>query len=226
MSDIRRHFHGDLQDLERRILGMGSIAKEAVLRSVTALVAEDLPLALEVVAEDQELDHQGLEFERLWLQTMALQTPVAVDLRLMSVLQQLNHSVLRVGDQAVNIAKVVRDTTGMKRSDAIVGQLREMGQLVDPMLRLAFEALERRELVAHQLDEMDDPVDALNRNMYKEVVACADDPDELAWATRMLVVSRALERVGDRAVFIAQQVEFLVRGSYDLWDERDTGSDA
>ena len=223
---MRRQFHEDLDNLERQALGMGELARAAVAKAVQALIADDLPLAEEVVAEDQELDHQGLEFERVWLQTMALQTPVAVDLRLMSVLQQMNHSVLRVGDQAVNIAKVVRDTTGMKRSDAIVGQLREMGQLVDPMLRLAFEALERRELVAHQLDEMDDPVDALNRNMYKEVVACADDPDELAWATRMLVVSRALERVGDRAVFIAQQVEFLVRGAYDLEDERDPGRDA
>lgn len=220
---MRRQFHEDLETLEQQVLTIGAGAREGVAKAVRSLVADDPVLAREVVDADNDLDRMGLEFERLWLQTVALQTPVAVDLRLMSVLQQMNHSVLRVGDQAVNIAKIVINTTGQARSETIVAHLKEMGELVDPMLRLALEALERREVITRQLDEMDDPVDSLNRNMYKAVVACADNPDELAWATRMLVASRALERVGDRAVFIAQQVEFLVRGSYDMEDERDPG---
>ena len=222
---MRRQFHEDLETLERQVLTIGAGAREGVAKAVRSLVADDPVLAGEVVDGDNELDRMGLEFERLWLQTVALQTPVAVDLRLMSVLQQMNHSVLRVGDQAVNIAKIVISTTGEPRSETIVAHLKEMGELVDPMLRMALEALERREIISRELDEMDDPVDSLNRNMYKAVVDCADKPDELAWATRMLVASRALERVGDRAVFIAQQVEFLVRGTYDLEDERDPGRD-
>jgi phosphate transport system protein len=212
--DIRVHFHEDLSKLEQEILAMGSMAREAVAKSVRSLVADDDDLAVEVVAGDDELDRRGFAFERLWLQVMALQTPVAIDLRVMSVLQHVSHSVLRVGDQAVNIAKIQIETTDMKRKDEIVAQIREMGELVDPMLRLSLEALERRDDTMHvRLDEMDDPVDLINRAMYQQVVDCGDDPDQLAWATRMMIVSRALERVGDRAVAIAEQVVFLVRGA-------------
>lgn len=224
-EDIRRHFHHDLQVLEQQILEMGQQARDQVAKAVRALVADDVDLAHDVVQADGDIDQQGLEFERLWLQTMALQTPVAVDLRVMSVLQSVNHSVLRMGDQAVNIAKIVLSTAGMKRQDSIVAELREMGDLVDPMMRLALEALERRDDSMHtRLDEMDDPVDVINRNMYQEVVACGDDPDKLAWATRMLIASRALERVGDRAVSIAEQVVFLVRGGLDQDPDTDVAT--
>ena len=212
--DIRVHFHEDLAKLEQEILSMGSMAREAVAKAVQSLVADDDDLALEVVAGDDELDRRGFAFERLWLQVMALQTPVAIDLRVMSVLQHVSHSVLRVGDQAVNIAKIQIETTDMKRKGEIVAQIKEMGELVDPMLRLSLEALERRDdTMEARLDEMDDPVDVINRAMYQQVVDCGDDPDQLAWATRMMIVSRALERVGDRAVAIAEQVVFLVRGA-------------
>lgn len=224
-EDIRRHFHHDLQSLEQQILEMGGMAREQVTRAVRALVSDDADLARDVVESDDDIDQRGLDFERLWLQTMALQTPVAVDLRVMSVLQSVNHSVLRTGDQAVNIAKIVLSTSGMKRQDTIVAELKEMGELVDPMMRLALEALERRDDSMHaRLDLMDDPVDVINRNMYQEVVACGDDPDKLAWATRMLIASRALERVGDRAVSIAEQVVFLVRGALDLESDTDAAT--
>lgn len=213
--DVRAHFHSDLAKLEQEILSMGGMAREAVAKAVQCLVADDDDLAREVVVGDDDLDHRGFAFERLWLQTMALQTPVAIDLRIMSVLQHVSHSVMRMGDQAVNIAKIQIETTDMKRKAEIVAQIKEMGELVDPMIRLALESLERRDDAMYaRLDEMDDPVDVINRAMYQQVVDCGDDPDQLAWATRMMIVSRALERVGDRAVAIAEQVVFLVRGGY------------
>jgi phosphate transport system protein len=88
-----------------------------------------------------------------------------------------------------------------------------MGDLVRPMIRTGVEALVRRDLEeARLLPAMDEPVDRLNRNMYKEVVDCGPDPAMLEWATRMMMVSRALERIGDQVVDIAEQTAFLLTG--------------
>ena len=213
MSDIRRHFHEDLAELERIVLSMGAEARDAVSHASRAIVSGDVGEARSALAEKEDVLAAALEFERLWLQTMALQTPVAVDLRTMSVLQTVTHSVSRIAAQAANIARIVIDTADMPRDSVIVGQLKEMGDLTDPMLRLAFEAIEKRNPEIHaRLDEMDEPVDAISRNMYREVVRTADDEGRLAWATRALIASRAYERIGDRSVSIAEQVVFLVSG--------------
>jgi phosphate transport system protein len=213
MPEIRRHFHDDMAELERLVLQMGEEARDAVSHATRAIIRGDTDEAEVALEEKGDVDEQALEFERLWLQTMALQTPVAVDLRTMSVLQSVAHSVVRVAAQAGNIARIVMDTADMPRDDVIVAQLREMGEHIDPMLRMAFEAIELRDPTVHaRLDELDDPVDAISRNMYGEVVRCADDEAALAWATRALIASRAFERVGDRSVSIAEQVVFLVSG--------------
>lgn len=222
MSEIRRHFHEDMAELERIVLTMGAEARDAVSHATRAIVSADVDEARSALAEKEDVDAVSLEFERLWLQTMALQTPVAVDLRTMSVLQTVSHSVARIAAQAGNIARIVIDTADMPRDTKIVNQLKEMGALTDPMLRLAFEAIERRDPEIHaQLDEMDDPVDAIAQNMYREVVRTAEDADQLAWATRALIASRAYERIGDRSVSIAEQVVFLVSGEIGRLDADD-----
>lgn len=211
--EMRRHFHQDMAQLERLVLAMGEEARDAVGHATRAIITGDVDEAVAALDEKADVDAQALEFERLWLQTMALQTPVAIDLRTMSVLQTVAHSVVRIAAQAGNISRIVQDTVEMPRDAAIVAQLREMGDLADPMLRLAFEAIERRDETIHaQLDEMDDPIDLISRNMYNEVVRCADDEQALAWATRALIAGRAFERIGDRSVSIAEQVVFLVSG--------------
>ncbi len=220
--EIRRHFHDDLAELERQVLEMGSKARDAVTLATRAIVDGEEEAARAALAEKAEVDDLALEFERLWLQTMALQTPVAVDLRTMSVLQSVSHSAVRIAAQAGNISRIVLDTIDMPRDDSIVAQLKEMGALTDPMLRLAFEAIERRDPEVHaQLDEMDDPVDAISRNMYRAVVRSAEEPDQLDWATRALIASRAYERIGDRSVSVAEQVVFLVSGQIGGIDDDD-----
>ena len=222
--EIRRHFHHDMAELERQVLEMGAKARDAVRLATRAIVTGDDEAATTALADKSEVDTMALEFERLWLQTMALQTPVAIDLRTMSVLQSVAHSVVRVAAQAGNISRIVLETAEMPRDESIVAQLKEMGALTDPMLRLAFEAIERRDAdVYAQLEEMDDPVDVISRNMYREVVRTADDPDQLAWATRALIASRAYERIGDRSVSIAEQVVFLVSGEIGTAVDDDDG---
>lgn len=216
MTDIRRHFHDDLAKMERRILEMGETSTRAVESAGRALLADDAGEAEEVVAVAAVLDGESIEFERHWLQTMALQTPVAVDLRLMSVFLSCNHSLQRIGHQAMNIAKIALATQGMPHNEPIDRHIEDMAGQVTSMLRMALVAFAERDVAAATtLHEKDQPVNELNRSIYQLVVECAGDASMLEWATRMMVVARALERVGDRSVSIAQQVRFLVSGTYE-----------
>ena len=127
----------------------------------------------------------------------------------------INLHLERIGDQAVNIAKIylsVKDSIG---SQTVVSHIHEMGDIVRPMIRTAMEAFRARDLeLCLKLPEMDDPVDRLNLGMYEEVAALRGDPGELEWGLRMLVLARNLERVGDNAVDVAEQVGFLMTGEF------------
>ncbi len=173
-----------------------------------------------MIAGDDEIDDLYMSVERRTLELLALQTPVAVDLRLISAILHINGHLERVGDMAVNVSKIARVVKDLPRSEMIVTHLQEMCDVVRPMLRSAMEAFAKRDLnLAHRLPEMDEPVDRLNRGMYREVAACSGDQDLLEWAVRMMVVSRQLERVGDHAVDIAEQVAFLLTGEFQEFDD-------
>jgi phosphate transport system protein len=211
----RRHFHEELEGLELEVLGMGEVADEALGEAMACLENDDLRLADHVIENDDDLDGRYIRVERTTLELLALQTPVAVDLRLISVILHTNLHLERVGDMAVNVAKIVKVVHGLPRNDSILTTLAEMGTIARQMLRAAMESFARRDLhLAQQLPEMDDPVDRLNRGMYREVASCAWDPQMLEWAIRMMVVSRQLERIGDHAVDIAEQVAFLLTGEF------------
>ena len=131
----------------------------------------------------------------------------------MTVILQLNQTFERMGDQCVNIAKSAKLSEGLPAVERIVGQIQEMGDLVRPMIRAAIEAYLRRDLdEARLLPAMDQPVDRLNANMYKEIVAVGNHPQMLEWASKMLMVARALERIGDQAVDFAEQTAYLITG--------------
>ena len=213
MSDMRSAFHQEMADLEQTLLNVADQAEQMVGMAVDAVCIPNMELAARVVALDNQIDQTYLTVHNRWMALMALQQPMAGDLRMMSVLLHLNTTLERMGDQCVNIAKMAQVTYGLPRSDRIVAQIREMGDLVRPMIRTGVEALVRRDLdEARLLPAMDEPVDRLNRNMYKEVVECGNDPAVLEWATRMMMVSRALERIGDQVVDIAEQTAFLLTG--------------
>lgn len=215
MTRFRTQFHTELEALETTLVEMAKLATSQIEKAMVSIANADTQIAEAVIAGDGEIDRIYLEIERRWTELMALQTPVATDLRRMTLMLQTNHSVERIGDQAVNIAKIARATHGLPRSDTILRHLQEMGDIVIPMLNVAIEALVKRDLgLAFRLPVMDDPVDRLDRNMHKAVVACGPDPELLEWAVHMIIVSRALERVGDRAVDIGEQVAFLQTGEF------------
>jgi phosphate transport system protein len=211
----RRHFHEELETLELDILTMGELAERALGKAMEVLISRDEREADAVIAGDDEIDDCYLSVERRWLELLALQTPVATDLRLLSAIIHIDSHLERVGDMAVNIVKIARVTRDLPANQTILTNLREMSDVVRPMIRTALDAFARRDLkLAMSLPEMDDPVDRLNRGMYQEVAACAGNTEMLEWAIRMMVVSRQLERAGDHAVDIAEQVAFLLTGEF------------
>jgi phosphate transport system protein len=211
----RRHFHEELEGLELDVLGMGEVGERMLANAMESLADSDLTAAQNVIDSDDDLDNRYMMVERRTLELLALQTPVAVDLRLISAILHTNVHLERVGDMAVNIAKIVRVVHGLPVNQTILSHLAEMGHIAREMLRASMDALARRDIaLATKLPEMDDPVDRLNRGMYREVASCAWDPQMLEWAIRMMVVSRQLERIGDHAVDIAEQVAFLITGEF------------
>jgi phosphate transport system protein len=215
MQETRRRFHQELQDLQDEIAQEGELAARSVARSVQALVHRDARLAHEVIEGDDEVDELYLDVERRVLDLLALQTPVATDLRLVSAILHINLHLERIGDQGVNVAKIALATMDLPRSEIILSHLQEMADTVTAMVRTAIDAFLRRDLeLCMRLPRMDDPVDALNRGMYRQVVALADDPLRLEWGIQMNVVARQLERVGDNAVDVGEQVGFLLTGEF------------
>jgi phosphate transport system protein len=186
-------------------------------KALDALTGRSDQLAEEVIEGDDEIDARYLGVERRILDLLAMQTPVASDVRLVSAMLHINLHLERVGDQAVNIAKIAKVTSDLPTHEGVLSHLQEMADVVRTMLRTAIEAFARRDLelcLCLELPEMDDPVDRLNRNMYAEVAALRDDERLLEWGIRMNIVARQLERVGDHAVDIGEQVGFLLTGEF------------
>jgi len=211
----RGHFHEELEKMELQLLTLGELAGTAVSTAVDAVAQHDDSLAEKVIAGDDEIDELYLSLDQGMLSLLALQAPVAADLRLVSVIWHSSLHLERIGDQAVNIAKVYLITKDLPPNATIVQQIGEMGDIVVEMVRTAMDALRRRDRdLCLKLPSMDDPVDRLNRNMHFEVAKLAGDAQALDWGMHMNLAARALERVGDNAVDIGEQVSFLLTGEF------------
>ncbi len=203
---------------------MGAYAESMIGEAVSALVSSDADAASAVIARDDELDDRYLAVEREWLETMALQMPVASDLRLMSVILHTNHSVERIGDQAVSTAAAVEITAGFPTHQGILTVIGEIGDRTRPMLRTSLQSLAQRDLdAALSLPALMKEVTEQSKRLIGMVIESKDDEYRLEWAVRMMVVARNLERVGARSVDIAEQVAFLLSGEFrefssDDWD--------
>ena len=211
----REHFHEQLERVELELLSMGELASAAVQRSVESLVQHDAELAEAVIRDDDAIDEIYLRIDGGVLEMLALQSPVATQLRLVSAILHSCLHLERIGDQAVNIAKHYLATQDLPPSQTLLLQLEEMGVHVVTMIRSAMEAFRTRDLeLCLKLPKMDDPVDRLNRATHLEALKLADDPRALDWGLHMNLAARALERVGDNAVDIGEQVGFLITGEF------------
>jgi phosphate transport system protein len=215
VQGARHRFHEELDWLQSEMVTLADLAERAVSDAFESILHRDTELADRVIAGDDEVDAHYLEVERRVFNLLARQTPVASDLRLVTAVLHINLHLERVADMGVNIAKIAKVTMDWPSNDTVLMHLQEMADVAGTMLRTSIEAFVRRDLkLCRALPKMDDPVDRLNRGMYREVAALAGDPRMLEWGIHMNVVSRQLERVADHAVDIGEQVAFLLTGVF------------
>jgi phosphate transport system protein len=215
MPEVRLRFSEELRVLEDEVQQTATQAQLLLEKALQALEGGDLAICEQVIKGDDKVDKLYLDVEQRILYLFALQTPVATDLRLLTALLHINLHLERIGDQAVNIAKIARLTNGLPQIPEVLQDLQEMGKLALRMVGTAMDALARRDVeLASNLPELDDPIDQLNRGMLPKVLEASDDKRLLEWGIRMYVVSRQIERIGDNAVDIGEQVAFLVTGQF------------
>jgi phosphate transport system protein len=215
-EQARSHYQEELENLEERALDGLNLVVIALDRTVEAAKHRDMELAELVIADDDVIDGRYLEVHQAILTLLATQAPVATDLRLIAALLHVMKNIERMGDQCVNIAKLI-PVAGHEppTDDRIVEILSEMGRAVRDETKQAKRAFaDRNAGLARDLVRQDDVVDNLNRECFQRAIEIGDDPDRREWAMTMLLVARALERIGDNAVDIGEQVAFVVTGLF------------
>jgi phosphate transport system protein len=173
-------------------------------------------LAAMVVADDDQVDGRYLEVHQGVLSLLATQTPVATDLRLVAALLHIIRCIERIGDQCVNVAKLVPLSGHEQPKDKeILDAIERMGRLAHSQLTQAKEAFAGRNVdLANDLVHQDVEINQLNRAIFRRAVDIGDELELREWAMLMILVARALERVGDNTVDIAEQVVFVVTGLF------------
>jgi phosphate transport system protein len=216
MPEARMHYQDHLDELERNALGGLDLVVASRDRTMEAVQHQDMELAELVIADDDRIDGRYLEVHQEILTLLATQAPVATDLRLISALLHVMHSIERMGDQCVNISKVI-PLTGHDAPvhDEMVDRILLMGKQGRSMLSQAKKAFEGRDVeLARDLVRQDDLIDNLNKECFQIAVQVGEDHDTREWAMTMMLVARALERIGDNAVDIGEQVAFVVTGLF------------
>ena len=212
-GDLHRHFHEQLSDLKVRLLTMSGEAEAALRLAVDALLERDSTKADEVIAGDHVIDDMEVEIEEQGINLLALQQPMARDLRMIVSALKIANDLERVGDHAVNIAE---STQRLLQSRPITPEpeIVQMARLAREMLSDALEAFIRGDAKAgREVCSRDDRVDALHRSVFRILLThMMEDPHTIGSGMDLFLVSRNLERVADLATNIAEDVVFLVEG--------------
>lgn len=206
-----RHFAEELDDLRRRLLVMGGKAEERVGTAVRALVSRDHELIEDVINGDYDLNLLQLEIDNRCFKLLALHQPMAVDLRMIVAIVKINSDLERVGDLAVNIGEAAKRYVLHPPVQSRV-DLSRMGDLAQSMLRDALDAFVSQDIAqAQSVLQRDDVLDSLKDEVFRELLACMlADPHTIEPAIDLILISRHLERIGDHATNIAEDVIFIV----------------
>jgi phosphate transport system protein len=216
MATTRQHFHDDLARLEQATLGGLDLVAGQIDRVMEALEHRDIELAQFVVHDDDRIDGRYLEVHQGVLSLLALQSPVAGDLRLVAALLHVIKNMERMGDQCVNIAKLIP----LSGYDApvraeVLDRILRMGRAARSETAQAKSAFSHRDIgMAEDLVRQDREINRLNREVFALAIEVGDDVDTREWAMHMVMVARALERIGDNAVDIGEQTAFVVSGLF------------
>ena len=212
-TDVRRHFHDDLNHVKVRLLTMSGEAEAALGLAVQALLERDGAKAKQVIAGDRAIDGMEMEIEAQCIDLLALHQPMARDLRMLTSALKIANDLERVGDHAVNIAQSA-ERLAQARPITPEPEIIEMARLAREMLSDALEAFIRGDAAAgREVCRRDDQVDALHRSVFRILLThMMEDAHSISAGMELFLVSRNLERVADLATNIGEDVVFLVEG--------------
>jgi phosphate transport system protein len=208
---VVRHFQEELELLKRRLLEMGGLAEENVRLAVKGLVDRDHDMIARVMTGDEPLNNLHIEIDSRCFTLLALYQPMAADLRTIVAAFKINTDLERVGDLAVNIAEAARRYSSHAPVKKLI-DIPRMATIAQSMLRDALDAFVRRDLaLAQSVLNEDDRLDELKTQIFRELLTyMLQDPGTIEPALDLILVSRHLERIGDHATNIAEDVIFIV----------------
>jgi phosphate transport system protein len=223
MERVFRHFQDDLDALKQRLLAMGGLAEERVRESVRGLMDRDSAALDAVLRGDQPINDLHIELDDRCFKLLALHQPMAADLRVIVAAVKINTDLERVGDLAVNIAEAGKRYLRHAPVKPLI-DIPRMGELAQSMLRDALDAFVRRDIaLAEAVLAQDDIVDGLKTQIFRELLTyMLQDPATIEPALDLILISRHLERIGDHATNVAEDVIFILSAK----DVRHPGSGA
>lgn len=215
MNDSRKSFHTELKSLEKEMLKMGSFVGESISQSIEALINKDLKLADEVIKNDDIIDNYELNIEEKCTRLIALQQPVAIDLRKIIVISKLVTDLERIGDNASNIAYKVREI-GAQPLIKEMQDLPKMRDIVVKMLRDSLEAFVNMDIVkAKEIAARDEEIDNLDEQINFELLeVMKKNRETIKQGTSLLFISRFLERIGDHSTNICERTVYMKTGKW------------
>jgi phosphate transport system protein len=206
-----RHFQDELDELKGRLLEMGGLAEERLRLAVRSVVDRDNALVERVLAGDAAINQLHIEIDDRCFKLLALHQPMAVDLRAIVAAVKINTDLERVGDLAVNIAEAVRRYLQHPAVKELI-DIPKMAELAQVMLRDSLDAFVRRDVgLAQQVLGQDDELDSLKTKVFRELLTyMLRDASTIEPALDLILISRHLERIGDHATNVAEDVIFMV----------------
>ena len=207
----RHHFEDELQALKNRLLEMGALVEDRVHRAVHSLIDRKVEEAEVIISADRAINDLHIEIDDRCLKLLATQTPLAVDLRLITSAMKINSDLERIGDQAVNVAENVVKILPHPPLKPLI-DIPRMAEIAEKMTRDALDSFVRRDpALARDVLRRDDEVDQLKDQVFRELLTyMMADPGTIQRALCLILISRNLERVADHATNIAEDVIFLV----------------
>ena len=211
---MNKHFHKALEKIKKEILSLGSIVEDRVRMSIKAIETRDAGIAKKIINGDYEIDGMEVEIEEECLKILALDQPVAVDLRFIATVIKINSDLERIADEAVNIARGVNYLSKRKQDFEFDVDFSEMVDKTQFMLKRSLDALVNLDTdIAVKVCILDDEIDKMNGEVHRLVKnAVKKNPEQGEHLINLLLISRHLERIADHATNIAEEVIYLVDG--------------
>ena len=209
----RENFHRILNETQQDVLRMGSLVEEAITRAVDALSRSDVALAEEILRFDDIIDDLNVRIETNCLNLLALQQPMASDLRTIAAMLDIVIDLERIGDHACDIAQITKSLATEPPLKPLI-DIPRMAAKAREMLRESLDAFANHDAeIAHQVPQKDDEVDRLYRAVFKELIGfMANDPRAINRGSNLILVALYLERIADHATNICERVVYMVEG--------------